>query len=479
MGTIDPTAVALGQPGLNGGPNGSSVARSIATSVGAVTSSAGAGANPGQTGSGAGGAATAVATGAGSSATVVATAAAGAGSSASGSGHTAGKGAVASAKASGAGTTATTVTASATGGAGGAGANGANGGAGATTALTNAVSGMTNGGMLTLTQKAVGGAGGAASGGGGAAGAGGGAPALLTLDDSKNATQSATVNATSVATGGAGATSAGGAYATVDVVAAAGTFNARAQTSLLVGQLVQSLTATANGVLAGSGEGLASAIIGGSLRAALVGAQSVAIAAAAPSAAATSAVFRANRAIATAFGATPRFFALGELGGAHAGPGTASQTATSEIDETVDLTKLTTRQHLVVGFYSGATTGAGVTAVGFDLYADGMDVLHKSFASAAAAQTWFTDNAVDLGSLASGQPLGGSTLTLRAVMTVTTDAGGSGFSGNLIIGDPPGAPAPTHGLVAAMAAFAPRAGGTTAHGGLGMTRMPQMLARPA
>ena len=231
-------------------------------------------------------------------------------------------------------------------------------------------------------------------------------------------------------------------------------------------------------MVAGGGESQASAVVGGALRSAMAGAQSVALEVGAPSAAATAAVLSANSVIAKKFGATPTFFAIGEFGGAHAGAGTTSQTATSEIDETVDLTKLASRQDLVVGFYGGAVTGAGVTGVAVDLYADGLHVLHKTFTTAALAQTWFTNNAVDLGSLASGQKLGADDLTLRAVMTVTTDAGGSGFSGDIIVGDPAGAASPSassHGLVAAMASFAPTAGGGLAPGALQPLQMRQML----
>jgi hypothetical protein len=102
--------------------------------------------------------------------------------------------------------------------------------------------------------------------------------------------------------------------------------------------------------------------------------------------------------------------------------------------------------------------------VTFNLYADGADVLSETFATAAAAKTFFTDDAINLGSLASG-PLSGSTLTLKAVLTVTSDTAGSGFYGDLIIGDPPGAAKPTashQGLVAAMAGFGARSGGSFA-----------------
>ena len=62
---------------------------------------------------------------------------------------------------------------------------------------------------------------------------------------------------------------------------------------------------------------------------------------------------------------------------------------------------------------------------------------------------------MDLGALPSG-----NTLTLHAVLTVTSTSSGSGFYGDVILGDPPAAPhtaapqtAGTGKFVAAMAAF--------------------------
>jgi hypothetical protein len=74
------------------------------------------------------------------------------------------------------------------GGAGGGGINDASGGNGASSSLTNAATGRTDGGGLSLTQDADAGYGGGSEGGVG--GAGGAALSSLTLDDTKSATQS-------------------------------------------------------------------------------------------------------------------------------------------------------------------------------------------------------------------------------------------------------------------------------------------------
>ena len=156
----------------------------------------------------------------------------------------------------------------------------------------------------------------------------------------------------------------------------------------------------------------------------------------APNSAATSAVLSANSNISTAFGASPVFFSMGELGGAHSTSGTTAQTVTSEIDLTVDLTKLSVRHDLLVGLYNGTSTGSGFSSMSFDIYADGTDITHQTFTTLSAAKAYFTNHAIDLGSLSSGG-LSGATLTLRAVMSVSENSAGSSFQGGLIFGDPP------------------------------------------
>jgi hypothetical protein len=117
-----------------------------------------------------------------------------------------------------------------------------------------------------------------------------------------------------------------------------------------------------------------------------------------------------------------------------------------------------------------ALAGTGVTKITFDLYVNGVDKDSQSWTgtgATAAATAYFTDNAVDLGSLASGSALVGtsSTLTLKTVMTVTSTTANSGFYGAVIIGDPPAAKpkakAPSVPLFAnAAAGFAPAAATT-------------------
>jgi hypothetical protein len=152
---------------------------------------------------------------------------------------------------------------------------------------------------------------------------------------------------------------------------------------------------------------------------------------------------------------------------------------TSVIDETVNLNELSVRGNLIVGLYDGADADGGFTSMTFVLDVDGIQEVDQTFTSAAAAKTYFTDDALNLGSLASGQPLGGSTLSIQATLTVTGATAGSDFEGDLIIGDPPAASRASHPvLVGAMAAFG--AGGAHSAGASWMTE-PQsmtMIAGP-
>jgi len=369
-------------------------------------------------------------------------------------------------------------------------------GAGGTASATSSALGV---GQVSANASANGGAGGSVVAGNGTGGAGGSASAASTASGDLSAIANATANGgaggqsqaglpagtTGSATATATAHNGAGALASATALAdgASGAFTASAASTPATSQLIETVLATASGVVAGSSIGQAQAVVGGAAPAFATTQQGVAFATAAPNAASTSAVLAANANIATAFGASPSFFAIGELGGGYSSygqPAPASETTTSSIVETVDLTKLASRQQLVAGFYDGDVVGAGVTGVTFDLYADGADLIHQTFATAAAALTWFTDNAVDLGSLAAGQPLGGNTLTLQAVLTVTSTSAGSGFYGDLIIGDPPTQSAsPSHQkFIEAMSGFGATGGGAAVAADTRHNRVAPMLVAP-
>ena len=182
----------------------------------------------------------------------------------------------------------------------------------------------------------------------------------------------------------------------------------------------------------------------------------VALISGAPVAANVTSILSANSNIAAAFNTkTPSYFAIAEVGGRYTSAGTGVETTHSSLDLNVDLTKLAVRHDLLLGLYGGQGFGTGVTDVTLDISANGTNLLHQSFANAADATTYFTNHAVDLGALTA--PLYASgTLALHVALDVTSTNAGSGFYGNLLIGDPPATTTASkvHNLTAALASFA-------------------------
>ena len=159
-----------------------------------------------------------------------------------------------------------------------------------------------------------------------------------------------------------------------------------------------------------------------------------------PQAADVTAILSANSAIKAAFNtASPSYFASAEVGGRHSSLAAGAETVTASFNLTVDLSQLAVREHLILGFFGGKSFGAtGVTGVTLTITANGSSVVSETFSTAAAAVTYFTNHAVDVGSL-TAPAYGSGTLNLTATLTVTTKAAGSGFYGNILIGDPPAA----------------------------------------
>ena len=137
----------------------------------------------------------------------------------------------------------------------------------------------------------------------------------------------------------------------------------------------------------------------------------------APSSVSVSAILSANSNIASAFATSPSYFGIGELGGVLQRCGDPTQTEVSTENMSVDLTKLASVQP-DLGFYSPQTGGAGFSSLNLDVKENGSDALNVSFTSVAAAKAYFTNDAIDLGSL-SGI---GNTLNLRLELTEVTTA---------------------------------------------------------
>jgi hypothetical protein len=160
----------------------------------------------------------------------------------------------------------------------------------------------------------------------------------------------------------------------------------------------------------------------------------------------------ANANINTAFhaGKTPVYFGIGELGGAYSTSGSGSETETSSVHMTVDLTKAGTLHDLLIGFYSGTAAGSGFTSMSLDVKVNGTDHINN-FATVADANSFFQNHAVDYGALGG---LGTSTLQLDISLSITESATG-GYDFGMLIGDPPAAKdaAAHHNMVAAISSF--------------------------
>jgi hypothetical protein len=232
--------------------------------------------------------------------------------------------------------------------------------------------------------------------------------------------------------------------------------------------LVQAVSASAGAQVGGTSTAQAQANIGGAAQAFVTSGQAVGFETGAPVSSSTAPVLAGNSNIASAFGSSPVFFAMGELGGGYSTGGTIAQTTTVSLNETVDLTKLSTRGELVVGLFDGKVVGTGVESVTFTLVADGDTVINQTFSSAAQALAYFSNDGIgSLGSLASGGTLGANTLTLKATLTVTTLGAGSGFYGGLIIGDPPASKPALTMPAASAGGFAQAMAGLGANSGAG------------
>lgn len=169
--------------------------------------------------------------------------------------------------------------------------------------------------------------------------------------------------------------------------------------------------------------------------------QSVAQITAEPKTADVNTVKGANSNLKTAFhsGKTPTYFGIGELGGAYAtsGAGSETETETSAVHMTVDLTKFSPLHDLVIGFYSGTALGGVASDPAFSMTLDvkinGTDNT-KLLPTVAAANNYFNNgglgNAVDYGALS------GTSLQLDISLSITESAVG-GYDFGMLIGDPP------------------------------------------
>ncbi len=279
---------------------------------------------------------------------------------------------------------------------------------------------------------------------GGNGGANGGSGAVDGANGNASATSNATgtdITSAAYAYGGASHVGDGTATAAASGNGADGTVHAAAYcnyNNVANGKLVTYTNAIADAPVSGASTAKTQAGIGATSAAFSTGAQAIAQVMGVPTPADVNSVLSANSNINSAFTSvgTPDYFAIGELGGAYSTNDTDPETETSSIHMGVDLTKITPKD-LILGLYDGTSTGAGFTSMTFDVKANGVDVLNKTFTSPSAATTYFTNDALDLGALS------GSALTLDISLSIT-EAQAGGFDFGLLVGDPPPASQAPH-----------------------------------
>jgi hypothetical protein len=294
---------------------------------------------------------------------------------------------------------------------GGAGGSGTTGGAGGAATASLTLTGALN---VTATSEAIGGTGGPGAHGGNA-------------KATSDAIGTTSITSHATADGGNGGARAGTASATAIGEGASGDANAAATSgSITSGSLVTASIANADAPVAGTSTAETWAAIGKGAISALVLVldQALAQITAEPKASDVAAITRANSNINTAFttSKTPTYFGISELGGEYSPSASGSETETSSVHMTVDLTKAGTLQDLVFGFYSG-------TATGLDVKINGTDHI-TNFTTVTDANNFFQNNAVDYGALS------GTSLQLDISLSITEAAAG-GYDFGMLIGDPP------------------------------------------
>ena len=239
------------------------------------------------------------------------------------------------------------------------------------------------------------------------------------------------VHSDATATGGVGAGSAANASAIATATGASGSLSATAHSDPGGSVLIRALDATAGGDLDGSATARASTTIGGAVASYRADTQAIATATALPQSSDTGKVTSSNAHLAAAFGGSAHYLAEGELGALHDSNGTHNETMTAQLQLSVDASQLSGSDDLIIGLFNPKGI-ASVMSVVFDVSANGTSLLHQSFNSATAARSYFTDHALDLGtvsSLSSGGPIG-----LSVSLQETTSASGTGVFTGLLIG---------------------------------------------
>jgi MYXO-CTERM domain-containing protein len=359
----------------------------------------------------------------------------------------------------------------------GAGGSGSSSGTAPDATLSNAVFAATTG-TISLTQRATGGNGGNASAAGLPAGNGGNASSTLQFADSIANTLGGYVSATGGARGFGSTTATNGiggnAVASINLIgnrvsasssAAAGALGsalATANSTSLTGSAFSDAMASgssgaAQGSASTSGGIVTNAAARGSVpltgnlghvqfRSAVARPAPIPAAAAGIQAAAFLTALPGTSDSITALTSSPNthhdFNVAGEgtgqtsnvlaliiMGGTHVTGGSISQTGSSTVSESIDVSQLASQQNLLIGFLQPTLIGPGFDSLHFQIMAAGMTVANQTFTDTATALSYFTDNTLDLGKISSGMT---GSLDLSFQYDLTEKVGG-GFTTSFLV----------------------------------------------
>ncbi len=339
----------------------------------------------------------------------------------------------------------------AAGGAGGSGATigGAGGAATASIALTAANS-------VSAAADATGAAGGSGATGGAATGGDASATSVATAT---SAGSSGTATSAANATGGGTGANQGSADASASAITANGQL--ASATSAATGNggeadttattssngVVDSVSAAAQAQVGGSETTISQVDIAGTAFGFNGGSEnSYSFATGAPSADFLSSTLAGNANVNAELGtAQAAVFGYGVQGGYFESDSTGSQTYHDSIDWTIDATGLT--GHLVAGLISNQTFGAGFSSLQFSVDVDGSQLVSDTFTTLASAQSFFSDQTLDLGAFANSP-----NLTVDFNFDLVASTAGDGFGEDFLLGatggnGPPVIAAPTSAII--------------------------------
>jgi collagen type I/II/III/V/XI/XXIV/XXVII alpha len=127
-------------------------------------------------------------------------------------------------------------------------------------------------------------------------------------------------------------------------------------------------------------------------------------------------------------------FGTGSLGAVYSQYATGAQTYTSSIAWDVNTASLPVGGALDLGLVSPVDASGTLTSLTFQLTEEGSLVVNKTFTSAAAANTYFTDNLVNLGAASAGV---GGDLNVTASLSETLSGSGNAYGVDFTLGAAP------------------------------------------